>query len=536
MAAVLAAVPTLVGELLVRVLDRIAELLLFVANLRRRRQRVEPTRDPLLLMPAVTLAEAIRHGRVTSEAVIRAYQSRVREVDPLLNAVVDERFEEALEDARAADQLVRQSSSPEELERTKPLLGVPFITKNSVMVRGMVVDAGLPAWRGQRADHDAEAIELLRRAGAIPVATTNTPELCLWTESFNKLYGRTLNPHDTRRTAGGSSGGEGSLLSAAGALLGVGTDIGGSIRLPSTYCGTFGHMTTPGVLSYEGHRHPFNDELMKLYSTGPMARYACDLLAMLKVMVPPEPLARMELDKKVDLGKLKVFYADDEGCSFFSRVHPDMREAVRKVSTHLQKVHGCHVEHIRLEALSCGFEMWLSLLSVSRCEPASRFFTNAQGQPVNPWTEMIRILFRRSEHTFPAMIITMIERYLLPKPDSSYARRYVDMARDLKERLLSTLGEDGVLICPAALGPAPFHNEHAMRLGHITLTAAANVAQLPCTAVPTGMTSDGRPLGVQVIAGPYMDRLCLAVAADLEKAFGGWQAPFEIVGKGSSRL
>ncbi|KAH9378075.1 hypothetical protein HPB48_022570 [Haemaphysalis longicornis] len=247
MAAVVAAVPTLVGELLVRVLDRIAELLLFVANLRRRRQRVEPTRDPLLLMPAVALAEAIRHGRITSEAVIQAYQRRVREVDPLVNAVVDERFEAALEDARAADQLVRQTASPEELERTKPLLGVPFITKNSVMVRGLLVDAGLPAWRGQRADRDAEAIALLRDAGAIPVATTNTPELCLWTESFNKLYGRTHNPHDTRRTAGGSSGGEGSLLSAAGALLGVGTDIGGSIRLPSTYCGTFGHMTTPGI-------------------------------------------------------------------------------------------------------------------------------------------------------------------------------------------------------------------------------------------------------------------------------------------------
>ncbi|KAL1486822.1 hypothetical protein MTO96_046802, partial [Rhipicephalus appendiculatus] len=92
--------------------------------------------------------------------------------------------------------------------------------------------------------------------------------------------------------------GEGSLISAAGALLGIGTDIGGSIRLPSTYCGTFGHMTTPGILSYDGHRHPFNDEFMKLYSTGPMTRYACDLLAMLKVMLPPDQLARMQLDKK----------------------------------------------------------------------------------------------------------------------------------------------------------------------------------------------------------------------------------------------
>lgn len=526
MAAVVAMVGPLVSEFLMRVLDRISELLLFVANLTRRRQRVQGTRDQLLLTPAVVLADAIRHGRVTSEAVIRAYERRVREVDPVLNAVVDERFEAAVDEARAADELVRRSS-PEDLERTKPLLGVPFITKNSVMIKGLVVDAGLPAWRGDRAERDAEAVRLLREAGAIPVATTNTPELCLWTESFNKIHGRTHNPHDTRRTAGGSSGGEGSLLSAAGALLGIGTDIGGSIRIPSTYCGTFGHMTTPGILSYDGHRHPFNDEFMKLYSTGPMTRYACDLLVMLKVMLTPEQLARMQLDKKVDLSEIKVFYADDEGCSFFSRVHPDMREAVRKAASHLKEQCGIRVEPIKLEALSCGFEMWLSKFSDSKCEPASRLFTNADGRRITPFVETLRILFGRSVHTFPAVLVTIIER-MMPKPDSGYVLHYLAMARDFRERLLSTLGEDGVLICPAALGPAPFHNEHAMRPGHVSLTAPANVAGMPSTAVPTGMTSDGRPVGVQVVAAPYMDRLCLAVAAELEKAFGGWQAPFEL--------
>lgn len=526
MAAAVATVRSLLPEFLMRVLDRISELLLFVANVTRRRQRVQGTSDPLLLAPAVVLADAIRHGRVTSEAVIRAYQRRVLEVDPVINAVVDERFEAAVDEARAADELVRRSS-PEELERTKPLLGVPFITKNSVMIKGLLVDAGLPAWRGDRAERDAQVVRLLREAGAIPVATTNTPELCLWTESFNKLHGRTHNPHDTRRTAGGSSGGEGSLLSSAGALLGIGTDIGGSIRIPSTYCGTFGHMTTPGILSYDGHRHPFNDEFMKLYSTGPMTRYACDLLAVLKVMLTPEQLARMQLDKKVNLREIKVFYADDEGCSFFSRIHPDMREAVRKAATHLKEQCGIPVEPIKLEALSCGFEMWLSKLSASNCEPASRLFTNADGRRINPFVETLRILCGRSVHTFPAVVCTTIE-LMMPKPDSGYVQHYLAMARDFRERLLSSLGEDGVLICPAALGPAPFHNEHAMRPGHVSLTAPANVAGLPSTAVPTGMTSDGRPVGVQVVAAPYMDRLCLAVAAELEEAFGGWQAPFEL--------
>lgn len=144
---------------------------------------------------------------MSSADVVRAYIERVREVEPLLNSVVDDRFKEALEEAQAADALVRSGgSTEEELERLKPLLGVPFISKNSVAIKGMVMDVGVPAWRGQRAEHDSETVSLLRQAGAIPVALTNTPQLCLWTESFNKVHGRTNNPHDTRRTCGGSSG------------------------------------------------------------------------------------------------------------------------------------------------------------------------------------------------------------------------------------------------------------------------------------------------------------------------------------------
>ncbi|XP_077508029.1 fatty-acid amide hydrolase 2-A-like [Amblyomma americanum] len=528
MAGIMAKVRPFAEGLLMRLVDRLFEFLLFVANLGRRSQRIPPTSDPLLLAPAVVIADAIRHGRVSSEAVIRAYWRRIRDVEPLVNAVVDERFDAALKEARAADELV-QRSSPQELERTKQLLGVPFVTKCSVMVQGLVTDAGLPAWRGQRADYDADSVRLMREAGAIPVATTNTPELCLWTESFNQLHGRTNNPHDTRRTAGGSSGGVASLLSAGGAILGIGTDIGGSIRLPSAYCGTFGHMATPGAVPCRGHRGVYNDEFLKLHSAGPMTRYAGDLMAMLKVMLSSEARLRLQLEKTVDLSKLRIFYADDEGCKFFSRIHPDIREAVRKVCSYLGREFGSPVERIRLEEASLTSKMWGALFTASKCEPISRFFTDDDGRPINPWLEFIKIFCGNSTHTFPAVLVTLLERHSMFKTDSDSTRYYLTMVRNFKEHLLSTLRDDAVLIYPAALGPAPFHNEHVLRPGQSSLTALANIAGCPSTAIPIGMTPNGRPLGVQVMAAPNMDRLCLTVAAELEKGFGGWKRPFDAV-------
>ncbi|KAK8766430.1 hypothetical protein V5799_010623 [Amblyomma americanum] len=115
------------------------------------------------------------------------------------------------------------------------------------------------------------------------------------------------------------------------------------------------------------------------------------------------------------------------------------------------------------------------------------------------------------------------------KTDSDSTRYYMTMVRNFKEHLLSTLRDDAVLIYPAALGPAPFHNEHVLRPGQSLLTALANIAGCPSTAIPIGMTPNGRPLGVQVMAAPNMDRLCLTVAAELEKGFGGWKRPFDAV-------
>lgn len=179
--------------------------------------------------------------------MVQAYIDRMREVQPLINAVVEYRIEEALREARNADDLIQShAKTTEELASQLPLLGVPFTAKNSVAIKGMVQNAGSLYYKEQRASRDAEVVSLLVRAGAIPVALTNVPEMCMVGDTLNRIYGSTANPYDTRRTSGGSSGGEGALIAAAGSLVGIGTDLGGSIRIPSLFCGIFGHKPTAG--------------------------------------------------------------------------------------------------------------------------------------------------------------------------------------------------------------------------------------------------------------------------------------------------
>uniref|UniRef100_A0A6G5A1Q1 Putative amidase n=1 Tax=Rhipicephalus microplus TaxID=6941 RepID=A0A6G5A1Q1_RHIMP len=169
-----------------------------------------PITDETLLKPATVLAEEIRNGKLKSVDLVERYIRRMRDVQPVINAVVEDRYEEAIAEAEAADQLVASGTvTPEQLAKDKPFLGVPLTTKNCYAVKGMLQDAGLVLRKGFRAPQDADCMALLRKAGAIPLAVTNISELCMWWESYNKLHGRTNNPYDSRRICGGSSGGEG---------------------------------------------------------------------------------------------------------------------------------------------------------------------------------------------------------------------------------------------------------------------------------------------------------------------------------------
>ncbi|CAN8017602.1 unnamed protein product, partial [Ixodes persulcatus] len=229
-------------------------------------------------------------SQVSSESVVLAFTARIRLVAPVLQAVVDERFEAALDEARAVDRLVRATPPDERpaLLARKPFLGVPITAKSPVGIQGLVFDAGLKCRRGVVAERDSDAVSAMREAGAVPLALTNVSELAMWWESFNKVHGRTNNPYDLRRIPGGSSGGEGSLLAAAGSVLGLGTDIGGSIRMPAFFNGVFGHKPSPGLVSNGGQFPHVQGHQVEFLGTGPLCRYAKDLVPALAVLAGPE--------------------------------------------------------------------------------------------------------------------------------------------------------------------------------------------------------------------------------------------------------
>ncbi|GFT92926.1 fatty-acid amide hydrolase 2-A [Nephila pilipes] len=189
-----------------RVIDTLSEIA-FGWYYEGKHEELPPIKDSCLLEPAHVLAAKIRCRQISSTEVVKAYINRIKQVQPIVNAIVDERFSEAIQEAQEIDKFLKETTiTDNELAEEKPFLGIPVTIKEAIAVKGCLFTVGLVARKGVRAEFDSEAVILLRKAGAIPIAVTITPELCFWWESYNVLYGRCRNPYNTTRTAGGSSG------------------------------------------------------------------------------------------------------------------------------------------------------------------------------------------------------------------------------------------------------------------------------------------------------------------------------------------
>lgn len=278
-----------------------------------------------------------------SEQVVQAFIDRITEVEPYVNAFVQKRFDAALVEAKAIDRQVEQelalvhSSGTPSAFLTLPLLGLPFTGKDSISVKGMYLTAGLKSRKSMRATEDAECVANLKNAGAICIGLTNCPELAFWWDSDNTLFGRTNNPYDLSRIPGGSSGGQGACLGYGGSVIGTGGDVGGSIRMPSYFCGIFGHKPTPGIVGTHGHFPAMFKGRLKFLSLGPMCRFAEDLPLMFKVMAGDAAIRRncpkLVSNEKIDFRKVKIYYMDGIDDPLMSPVDQEIRIAIRLVST-----------------------------------------------------------------------------------------------------------------------------------------------------------------------------------------------------------
>jgi fatty acid amide hydrolase 2 len=466
---------------------------------------------PVLERSALELAGAIRRGELTATEVVAAHIEQHRRAAPRLGAIAADRYEAAEREAAAADQQVIRAGNLAELP---PLLGVPFTVKESVALQGMPHSAGLVARAELRAGQSAPAVQGLIDAGAIALGVTNTSELTLWIESGNRLYGRTSNPYDASRTAGGSSGGEGAAVGVGGSVFGVASDIAGSIRIPAFFCGVFGHKPSPGVVSNQGLFPPAPDgQSARMLQTGPLARRGEDLMPLLQAMATPG--ARLADPGTVSLEGMPVTTVENASLLPMSRELRDARE--RGVGA--LAAAGAVIRRVELRSWRRAALPFLATLQDGAPQSTADLL-EAAGVPRPTWRTL---LHRGGPHTLATRIALAGE--LLPPARGAALERQLAAARTMASELTEAIG-DGVLLHPPHPRVAPRHGTTIGRLWLLTPAAMFNLAGVPVTEVPLGLSAAGLPLGVQVAAAPDRDHVAIAVALELERVFGGWVPPW----------
>jgi amidase len=455
--------------------------------------------DELIDASVVWLANAIRRKQVSSEEVVRAFLERITHVNPKINAVVQLHAEEALADARVSD---KESHAK---QWRGPLHGVPCTIKDSFETKGMISTAGLKGRAAFIPDKDATAVARLRAAGAIVLGKTNTPELTLAFETNNLVYGRTNNPYNLDRTSGGSSGGAAAILAVSGSPFDLGTDTGGSIRLPSHFCGVAGMKPTQGRIPRTGHIISFDGPHQSLTHVGPMARYVEDLAFLFPILVGPDgidpsivPLPLGD-PKRVELNKLRTaFFVDNGDIPATPEVASVVKEATKKVADA-----GAVVTEARPERISEAYEMYVGILWADGGAWARRLLERTGTQET---------LLEHRLATFKA----------IPIGDYSALLEKWDQFRS---QMFKFWQNYDVLICPVNAHTAIPHGitYQGRNLAAYGYTMAFNLTGWPSVVVRCGTSADGLPIGVQVVAPPWREDVSLAVAQHLQNSFKGWR-------------
>ena len=466
----------------------------------------------LTQLSAVALAEAIRSGTTTSREVVEAHIERIERIRDH-NAVAAERFDAAREEADAADARVKEGT-----DDLPPLHGVPCTIKEMLAVEGMPHTGGYPHRRSFRPTENAPVVQRLRDAGAIVLGAGNTCGFLVWIESNHPLYGRVGSAYDRNRTAGGSSGGDGAIVGSGGAPIALGSDLGGSIRIPAFFNGVFGHLPTPGLVPLTGHFPMPEGELRRRLSPGPLTRRAEDLMPVLRLIAgpdgedpwtEPQPLGD---PADVDVRGLPVTVATHS--STFP-LRPVLKRAIERAAQALE-VRGARVTEAPLKELRWAFAQF-GATALSELDMLGSW--EGVTAPTRGGGRLAPLLVRG-----PAAVLKLVESAPLRSVRTQAARRLVDSAQRANDTLLDTIGE-GVLLYPPFPRLAPRHRATLGQPWLATNTAVFNLYGLPATQVPLGLHDGGLPLGVQVVGRPGTDHVTIAVAQELEFALGGWVDP-----------
>ncbi|WP_306317905.1 MULTISPECIES: amidase [unclassified Streptomyces] len=466
--------------------------------------------DALCALDAVELADRIRRRDLSAREVLAAHLDRVERVNPALNAIVTLDAEGAREAARQADE---RAASGAELG---PLHGLPIAFKDTHLTRGLRTTHGSPLFADHVPDEDELLVERVQNAGAIRIGKTNVPEFAAGSHTFNPVFGATRNPYDRTRSAGGSSGGAAAALAARLTPIADGSDMGGSLRNPASFCNVVGLRPTPGRVP----SLPTNDLWETLGVAGPMGRTVADVALLLSVLAGPDPRFPQSLETPGpsfrapvarELKGLRVAYAPDLGGRV--PVDPEVRAVIAEQGKVFEAA-GAHVVEdcpdldgaddvfrtLRAQAFRTGLG---PLLETDRDKLKPSLVWNIEEGLKLTSADLARA---RTEHTRIHLAAAgFFDRYdVLIAPVSQVAPFDVDAEY------------------PTVIDGQPQHTYlDWMRSAYLLTVLGA-----PALSVPAGFTPAGLPVGLQIVGPPRAERAVLDIGAAYEAATGhGRRAP-----------
>ena len=458
--------------------------------------------DPeLCLLPARDLAARIAKREVSCAEVMRAFLERIEALNPAVNAICTLDPEAALEAAREADRASVSGAEP------GPLHGLPVAIKDLVEVAGMRTTYGSPLMRDHVSEHDALFVQRLREAGALVIGKTNTPEWGAGSHTVNPVFGLTRNPYDPERSAGGSSGGAAAALATGMLPLADGSDLGGSLRNPASFCNVVGFRPSPGRVPV----YPALSLYEPLSVLGPMARNVEDAALLLSVMAGPDARDPLSIEQPAeifraplarDLRGLRIAWAPDLG---HLPVESAVIEALQPALRSLEAL-GCRVESAEPDLLDAE-EIFLTLRSVMFAAQFGPLLEHARDQ-------------------LKDTVIWNTERGL--RVDAIELGRARRAHAELHARSVAFFEDYDFLVLPAAQ-VLPFPGEwdwvHEIEGVHfdnylqwMQICCAITLTGLPALSVPAGMSPGGLPVGLQIVAGPHRDLEALQLAYGFEQA------------------
>jgi len=459
--------------------------------------------NDVVLAPATRQLELVRTGKVSVTEIAEAHIQQIERLNPELNAFADFDAERVRAQARRLD-AVREPRGA--------LHGLPVTIKSSIATAGCRCEIGSLLHKGEIPREDAVVVARLRAAGALILGTTNCPEFLMAYETANLLHGRTHNPWDLDRTPGGSSGGESAAIAAGMSAAGLGSDSGGSVRVPAHFTGICSLKPTPGRIPGRGHLPPCVGPFSILGAIGPMARTIGDVALLFQVLSGHDPLDPMSppvalRNPSPDELRAKVIgFFEDDG---LVPVTPETRAAVSDAARALREA-GFRVEPFRPRTLEPLRKLWWKFFvqcGAMFYEPEIR----GKRDKLSPiFNEFLGIAEAAGPLTAAELLNAWAELDLL------------------RTKTLAEMSEYSVLLCPVASIPAFRHNERAWTidgraveyLDAMRYTQWFNALACPAAVIPVGASLEGLPIGVQIVARPFEDEIALGVAAHVDAAFG----------------